>query len=379
MKPESRVLPFQHTFVQKVLKDFRIKEAKKKLIAVVERETPFIGSWGRRGDQTKRVFVRFQSEAEWLNSRVSFFTRWISALRLHYISMSLLPQLLILGLAYSMEVFIPLWLIGSVFLATSSLHLSCNLLNDYEDHLRGVDYLAGTGGSGVIAKLWIPAIHIRNLSFVFLCISIFIASYIFMNLNWSSESKLVFILGVLGAIGAASYSAWPFYYKYSALGEIVFFFLCGPLMTLGLSMLFFTSETEISLFFLFCISIPLGLLAMLRIHGGNIYRIPSDIQAKVRTVASLIGFHWSKYLYGFFLFLIYLSIPLLYFYFSLSPLIFLSYLSLPVAAYQMILLAKMKSSWDPHAKKIKVSANYMDYSFGLLYVLSFFTYIISGE
>lgn len=373
MKLENRILPLHNSFVQKVLKDFRVREAKEKLIAIVEGETPFMEPWGEKGEQVKKVFVRFQSEADWLKSRVSFFNRWISALRLQYISMSLLPQLLVLGVAYSMGISVPLWLIGNVFFAATFFHLSCNLWNDYEDHLRGVDYLAGTIGSGVIAKLWIPAIHIRNLSFIFLCIAMLIASYILVHLNWSTNGQLVFILGALSALGAAGYSGWPFHYKYFALGELVSFFLCGPLMALILSVLFFTSGVELSLIFLASISIPLGLQVALRIHVGNIHRIPGDLRAKVKTLASSIGFHRSKYLYGFLLFLLYLSILLLYYFFSLSPFIFLSYLTLPIAAYQIILLVGMKSPWDPYAKKIKMSTNYMDYSFGLLYVLSFLT------
>lgn len=365
----GRILPADHKYVQKILRDFRVIESGRRFIAKLEGEGK-IADYFENSSDPRRVFVSFLPEAEWLRERVSFARRWISALRIHYLAFSLLPQLLVLGMLIHGSVVLNPWLVLGAFSATTLLHLACNLWNDYEDHLRGVDCVGSSGGSGAIQKLWIPATHIRNAAIGFFIASISVGFYLLGTLDWESNGRILVILGVLGTIGAASYSGWPVHYKYLALGEVLVFFLCGPLIAVGALTLL--APSTLSPFLVAIAAYPLGLQAVLRLHGGNLRRIPYDMQAGARTVANLIGFTRSKFLYLIMLVSLYLLVPVVYLFGAASEFIFLSFLSLPVAYHQFQLIRKMKGPLDPLTRSLNTSSLYLDLSFGLLYTLGFF-------
>jgi hypothetical protein len=85
----------------------------------------------------------------------------------------------------------------------------------------------------------------------------------------------------------------------------------------------------------------------------------------------LIGFERATKLYLFLLVTLYLLVPVVVFILNAPLLVFASYLSLPVAAYQAQLILKMKGPLDPLAAKLRRSSTYLDLSFGLLYTLGF--------
>ena len=286
------------------------------------------------------------------------------------------PKLLVIGLLAAKGTVVHWGLAAGALSATTLLHIACNLWNDYEDHLRGVDTNEGTGGSGAIRELLIPAAQIRNASISFFVACVAIGFFLVGTLDWETNGRTLLLIGIFGTIGAASYSGWPFHYKYLALGEVLVFFLCGPFIAVGaLTML---APGELSLWYAAMAAYPLGLQAVLRLHGGNIRRIPNDIQAGARTIANLIGFLRSRQLYLLMLASLYCLVPIVYFVLQTTPMIFLSWLSLPVAFYQVYLLKKMRGPLDPLATKLKKSSLYLDLSFGLLYTTSFLL-VITGD
>ncbi len=368
-KIPGRILPANHRYVKKILRDFRVVESGQKVIARLEGEGK-ISDYFEDADKEKRVFVQFLPETDWLNERVSFLRRWLSALRLPYLSFSLLPQLLVIGILLGQGISIQPFLILGALSATTLLHLACNLWNDYEDHLRGVDCVGSSGGSGTIQKLWIPAANIRNAAVCFFLASLCVGFYLLGTLDWETNGKTLVALGIAGTIGAASYSGWPIHYKYLAMGEVLVFFLCGPMIAAGALTLF--APFSLPLWLVAIAAYPLGIQAVLRLHGGNLRRIPYDIQAGARTVANLIGFTRAKHLYVFLLSSLYAFVPLVFFLIDTSPMIFLSFLSMPVAWHQYKVIQALKGPLDPAARKLSASSIYLDLSFGLLYTLGFF-------
>ena len=365
--PQAKVLPSNHEFVKRLLRDFRTEEAGRKFVAKIEGEGD--SWWERGGAAPRQVFIRFQSEADWLKTRVSFARRWLLALRLHYLPFSLLPQVLVIGLLLSRGIPLSGWLVVGALASTTLLHLACNLWNDFEDHLRGIDSDDSSGGSGAIRNLWIPAAHIRNAAILLFIACVSVGFYLVGTLDWNINGRTMLFIGCIGTIGAASYSGWPFHYKYLALGEVLVFFLCGPLIAIGAMTLI--APGAIPLLALALAAYPLGLQAVLRLHSGNIRRIPYDIRAGARTIANLIGFQRATNLYLFLLAPLYALVPLVYFVVGAPSSIFLSYLSLPVAVYQAMLVHRMKGPLDPLAAKLRRSSTYLDLSFGLLYTLGF--------
>lgn len=362
-----RVVNSDSPLVQQVLHDYRFQENGRKFCVRVRGEGKFVSSAFPEFQQSGKVLLEFLPEEE--HRRPSFFSRWLLAFRIPYLAFSFFPLILVTGL---------LWKTGSfpwlqIFLLYSSLflvHLSCNLWGEYEDHLRGVDTLENSGGSGVIQKLWIPAVHIRNVASVLLLGSLVLGGFLFFHLPEGLPLQRLFALGCIGALGAASYSGWPFHYKYLGWGEPIVFLLSGPVITLGASYLLLGQHfREVEILFL---SLPLASLAVLRLHCGNLQKIPYDTMANVFTISRLVGFSAGKWL---------LFVPIALAIFTLcasvamgwAPLACLwAFLSLPFVVQLWQAFRKAKGPLDPYCIEGKIAATRMQWMFGAFYAIGFF-------
>ena len=249
------------------------------------------------------------------------------------------------------------------------LLLGCNLWNDYEDHLRGVDSPEYSGGSGVIQKLWIPAIHIRNFSAVCFLSGLSLGLLLFLQLPFLTVGFHLLWIGLIGIFGALSHSGWPFHLKYYSLGELVIFFLSGPLLTMGISLFFFADPQF--LFWFACISLPLSFLAVLRMHLGNMQRIPFDSMGKSNTWAKFLGFHYSQISFYLFSALPFVLVLLMVGLGVLSRSSLLVLVTAPMALYCVLQVNRATGPLDPALHEIRKNVQRFHLSFGLLYCLSF--------
>lgn len=363
---ESRVFPQGDPFVAKVLKDFR-QDGK---IARVRGEGRFHSAAFPELDKKDRnVMVEFLSAEEWRAELPPLWQRWLTALRLPYLVFSILPLVLVLC-TYHQQERPPLHeLTALLFACVALLHVSCNLWNDYEDHLRGVDSPDSSGGSGVIQKLWLPAVQLRNAAAVLFAVGFALGVVLFLQLPFAFAGSHLLWIGLLGALGAASYSGWPFHYKYFALGEPVIFLVSGPLLTMGASVVYFRDATYFLWFAL--VSLPLSFLATLRLHSGNMKRIPFDAMAGSNTIARKFGFRWSKFSAAFLFFAPFLLVCLLVLFHVAGRASLLSLLALPIALLSTPVLLAAKGPLDPACAEIRISAARLHFAFGLVYCISF--------
>ncbi len=362
-----RVVDSDSSLVQKVLHDYRFQENGKNYCVRVRGEGKFVSSAFPEFHQPGKILLEFLPEEE--HQRPSLLSRWLLAFRIPYLAFSFFPLILVSGLLWKTGTFswsLIFFLYSSLFL----VHLSCNLWGEYEDHLRGVDTLENSGGSGVIQKLWIPAVHIRNMASLLLLGSIVLGGFLFFHLPEGLPFQRLLALGCVGALGAASYSGWPFHYKYLGWGEPIVFLLSGPVITLGASYLLLGRHfREAEILFL---SLPLASLAVLRLHCGNLQKIPYDTMANVFTISRLVGFRLGKWL---------LLAPLALAFITLcasvaigwAPLACLaSLLSLPFVFQLWQAFRKAKGPLDPYCIDGKIAASRLQWAFGALYASGFF-------
>lgn len=364
---ESRVLPAQDGFVLRVLRDFRVVENGRHWIARLRGEGRFPSSVFPELAQEKNVLVELIPAEEW--RRPAFLPRWLMALRVPYLLFSLLPLLLVIchaarvgSLPASSQAIL-------LFASLILIHLGCNLWGEYEDHLRGVDSPEHLSGSGVIQNLWIPAIHLRNAGAALFLTGCLLGVVLFLGVAWSQVGYHLLWIGLLGALGAASYSGWPFHYKYFGLGEPIVFFLSGPVVTLGAALICTGRAADLGWFFL--ASLPLSFLATLRLHGGNIQRSPVDTSAGVFTIARFLGFRWSVRAYGFLLLAPFLLVMALMTAGILGPPALLVLAALPLSVVALRILPRVKGPLDPGFHELRSYAVQLHFAFGLFYILSF--------
>ena len=365
---ETKVLTADSPLVQSYLRDFRVSKDGKKFAARVRGEGKF-PSTVIRSDAPKQVLVEFLTEQEWKTERPSLFFRWLSAFRLPYLAFSLLPLLLAFCAYHRSDRLAHFQLGILVFLATSLMHISCNLWGEVEDHLRGIDSPGSTSGSGVIRELWIPAIHLRLVAILFFLIGIALGLTILSMLPWESSGKQLLWIGLLGATSAASYSGWPFHYKYIGLGEPILFLVSGPLIAMGACAIFYQDTSLFSWFAM--VSTPLAFLAILRLHAGNQQRIPFDTIAGARTIARVFGFAVAKGIYLFLCFVPFAVLIALYAFHLIPQACLAALASLPICYLNWKLLREAKGPLDPICHELRDGAARLQVAFGLLYCLGF--------
>lgn len=365
---ERRVLPADSELVRRTLSDFRLSENGKNWVVRMRGEGKFRSSVFPEFNETgMRVLLEFIPAEEWL--RPGPLRRWIEAMRLPYLLFSFLPLLLVASRRYAETGNIPLAEAFLLFLSVTFIHISCNFWSDYEDHMRGIDAPEHSGGTGVIQKLWIPAIHLRNAAGAIMLLGLLFGVGLMFILPMNLIGKHILWLGLLGGLGAASYSGWPFHYKYIGLGEPIVFLLSGPIVTIGASLVFFGDQTRF--FYFTLVSIPLAFLAILRLHGGNMQRIPFDTMAGVFTIARYLGFFWSKMAFGFLLFAPFFSAMALW-YAGLAPRAsIVCGAGLPFVIFSYIALKQAHGPLDPACSEFRKQATRLHLVFGLFYSLSF--------
>lgn len=204
---------------------------------------------------------------------------WIEATRLYSLTASVTPVLIgsVLALIdgpFSFGRFL-LALFGSVF-----IQIGTNMINDYYDHLSGVDTLESMSGSQVIQRgmltpgemYWGGIVtfgigSVCGLSLVALC-------------GWP-----ILVLGIVSVLAGYFYTANPLPLAYKALGEATVFIFMGPVIVVGA----YYVQRETFALNPFLISLPVGCLVASILHANNIRDLNFDIEHGKHTLATMIG------------------------------------------------------------------------------------------
>jgi 1,4-dihydroxy-2-naphthoate octaprenyltransferase len=167
--------------------------------------------------------------------------------------------------------------------------ISVNALNDVEDHLRLVDLPRKLGGSGVIQKGWVSARTLKSLGYK----ALILGTLCGLPAVFKSP-EIILSIGAMGIFGVLAYSNQPFGMKYRALGDFSIFVLGGPLLALGLSQAAF-GRWDLSIILLGSF---FGFLAWTISHGNHLHHIELDRIYGTHTLASQVGFKWSRHLFA---------------------------------------------------------------------------------
>jgi 1,4-dihydroxy-2-naphthoate octaprenyltransferase len=164
-------------------------------------------------------------------------------------------------------------------------HAAGNVLNDFFDFRHGVD----VPGSPTTRYRRHPLVEgdftpgfIFGLSLICYVVAAAIGLYFFLTHGWS-----IVLFAILGGIGGICYTAGPVNYKYRAMGEMVFFFLWGPLMMTACY--FIQTKSWEYLVPVLLVSIPQGLWVSLVLFANNLTDTDHDSETGVRTLGTLLG------------------------------------------------------------------------------------------
>jgi len=265
---------------------------------------------------------------------------YIQALRLPFLTGSLIPVFLAAGQAYADGFFKGLELL-LVLIGVGSLHTAANLINDYYD-ARGSDRVnlhptPFSGGSRVIPEKLLTAQWVLRTAVFFFAVSV-TAGLILLGMS----RPYVAVVGLMGLLAGLFYSADPIKFMSRGLGEMIIFLAFGPLITWG-TYYVLTDRLTWPAFFL---GFPLGFLITAVIWINQFPDFLADQEAQKRNLVVRLGFSPSRWVY---LFLMTLPFPFLFFLMGtqgISCLILLSWLALPLALKAIRILWTHYATFD---------------------------------
>jgi 1,4-dihydroxy-2-naphthoate polyprenyltransferase len=262
-----------------------------------------------------------------INSRIKMQTQsqlkiWLQAVRTFSFTASMLPVLV--GAALAMHYTGPTsWLLLPVILIASILlQAATNTVSDYYDYKNGVDRDYTYGSSRVITDGLLPARALLKAGIIIFAVATALGIILIV-----ARGLPVVILGVVALAGGFFYTAKPIGYKYFAVGDLLVFILMGPLMVMGTNFVLTGRFSTAAIF----VSLPIGFLVAAILHANNTRDIKHDIQAKVKTVANILGYKAAKVDYYILLTAAYISVVVMIIVGILGFWTLLVFLSLPVA------------------------------------------------
>ena len=167
------------------------------------------------------------------------------------------------------------------------LHAGVNLLNDYYDLILGFDSGAAHGAGGVMQEGLLETSAVLRAGRGCVIAGAVVGLVLAALRGW-----ILLPMGAVGVAGAWFYTH-PRGYKYLGLGEVLVFFLMGPLLFLGAARAAGgTFSREIML-----LSLPFGCLVTAIMLANNLRDIGMDTAAGFRTLPARLGAGRAKALY----------------------------------------------------------------------------------
>jgi 1,4-dihydroxy-2-naphthoate octaprenyltransferase len=230
------------------------------------------------------------------------FSFWLKATRPWSLPASTMPVVLTASYVFYMqqatEISINWWLLPFVFVAVIFYHAGLNMISDLNDFKMGVDTEESLGYKSPLVMDEIYETRWKNVAFFILgvgtIIGFILAIYSGYHLFW------------IGGIGLIAGYFYHIFKKY-ALGDLLIFVIFGLLVVQG-TFYVLTSELSVTALFL---AIPVGLITSAILHANYTRDIVHDLQAGIKTQASIVGLRNAKIEYVVLIFGAYLAVILL--------------------------------------------------------------------
>jgi 1,4-dihydroxy-2-naphthoate octaprenyltransferase len=166
-------------------------------------------------------------------------------------------------------------LIGAV-----AIQAGTNLVNDYYDHVKGVDTAESLGPPGLIQR----GVLAPRTALLMGIAWFVLGSAVGLVLVAMTGPELL-LLGVASVVAGFFYTAAPVSLAYLGLGELTVFLFMGPVIVTGA----YYVQTETWSWTPVLVSLPIAFLVTGILHANNLRDIENDRSHGKRTIATVIG------------------------------------------------------------------------------------------
>lgn len=293
------------------------------------------------------------------SSERSQLSLWIQAARTFSFPASVVPMLVgimwTIG-AYSGPIY---WeLVPVILFAGILFHAASNMANDYFDYKKGVDKEDSYGSSRILVEGHLEPSTLLRGSLVLYSIGFALGMLLVYYHGMS-----ILVIGIIGLLGGLLYTGFNVAYKYYALGDLFIFLMFGPMMVLG-TFTALTGQLDYNTFF---VSIPIGLLTVAILNANNIRDIKHDKEAKITTLATLLGTKASLIEYNFLIIGSFVSVMAMVALGFLTPWTLLVIISIKPALDNIKLLSKADENKPEEIMIGDVKTAQHNLMFGVLY------------
>jgi 1,4-dihydroxy-2-naphthoate polyprenyltransferase len=175
---------------------------------------------------------------------------------------------------------VSVWLFAATLVASVAIHAGANLINDFYDHVRGVDGADTIGPSGVIHRGWLSPRAVFTGALVMFAVGAVAGAGII-----AVRGPVILLLGVLSVAAGYAYTGGPLPLGYLGLGDLVVVIFMGGVITVGA---YFVQTGGISAAAVWA-ALPISALVDAILVANNLRDLEGDRARGKRTLAVVLG------------------------------------------------------------------------------------------
>jgi len=210
---------------------------------------------------------------------VKTLATWWRATRPYSFTASATPVIVGSAVAARTGQFSPL-LFAVTLVASVAIHAGTNMINDYYDHVRGVDTPESIGPGGAIQRGLLSPDAVRAGGLALLGLGSVLGLVLVVAAGWP-----ILVIGVLSVLAGYTYTGGPVPFGYMGLGDLVVFLFMGPVIVLGA---YYVQTHGVSTGALWS-SLPVGALVTAILVVNNLRDLSGDRARGKRTLATTLG------------------------------------------------------------------------------------------
>jgi 1,4-dihydroxy-2-naphthoate polyprenyltransferase len=253
--------------------------------------------------------------------------RWLRAIGIASWPLVLIPVVIAALLARQATGRGAWWLLISLCLVAILVYVGTVLLATYTGFRRRVERSEALGSSRLLHEGLLPTHQVWLTGLLCLGVGALLGLFL-VGLGGVS----LLLIGFIGVVGGLIYAGWPLYLSSRVVEDAAVCIGLGPLLVLGT----YATLTGILHPWPFLVSLPLGCLAESVLHASHVQTFSADANAKIRTLAVVLGWDRARLLFYTLVSLPYVLVALLVLTGVLPTWAWLTFLSIPLAGRSLL-------------------------------------------